>query len=103
MIKIKTSLINNSLLTNELLSAYIDLFWKKEKVFEQLTKGPGIQHLMIMCKASFNAHIIETGYRTLGHLRRLFLMVCSSFILPNSGPTISDGKGASTTPLSVSE
>src|SRR5258705_2698373 len=69
MIKIKTYSINNSLISNELLSAYIDLFWKE--VFEQLTKGPGMQHLMIMCKASFNAHIIETGMRTLGHLRRV--------------------------------
>jgi hypothetical protein len=69
MIKIKTYTISNSLLTNGLLSTYIDLFWKE--VFEQLTKGPGIHHLMLMCKISFNAHNIDVGYRTLGHLRRV--------------------------------
>jgi len=69
MIKIKTYTISNSLLTNELLATYIDLFWKE--VFHQLTKGPSMQHLMLMCKIFFNAHNIEVGYRTLGHLRRV--------------------------------
>ena len=56
MIKIKTYPISNSILTSELLSAYIDLFWKE--VFEQLTKGPSMHHLMM--------------HRwTLGHLRRV--------------------------------
>jgi hypothetical protein len=69
MIKIKSYSINNSLLTSELLSSYIDLFWKE--VFHQLTKGPSIQHLMLMCKISFNSKSMEMGYRTLGHLRRV--------------------------------
>jgi len=69
MIKLKSYPINNSFLTNELLSSYIDLFWKE--VFHQLTKGPSIQHLMLMCKISFNSRSMEMGYRTLGHLRRV--------------------------------
>lgn len=69
MIRLKSYLICNSVLTNGLLSTYIDLFWKE--VFEQLTKGPSIQHLMIMCKIAFNKPAIEMGYRTLGHLRRV--------------------------------
>ena len=67
MIKLKTYTINNSLLTNELLSAYINLFWKE--VFEQLTKGPSVQHLMLMCKVEFKEG--EVGYRTIGDLRRV--------------------------------
>jgi len=69
MIKLKTYSICNSLLTNGLLSTYIDLFWKE--VFEQLTKGPSVHHLMLMCKISFNATSMDMGYRTLGHLRRV--------------------------------
>jgi len=69
MIKIKTYPISNSILTSELLSAYIDLFWKE--VFEQLTKGPSMHHLMLMCKISFNSTSMDMGYRTLGHLRRV--------------------------------
>jgi hypothetical protein len=69
MIKLKTYSICNSLLTNGLLSTYIDLFWKE--VFEQLTKGPSVHHLMLMCKISFNVTSMDMGYRTLGHLRRV--------------------------------
>jgi len=69
MIQIKSYSVKNSLLTNELLSAYIDLFWKE--VFHQLTKGPSIHHLMLMCKISFNSTSMDYAYRTLGHLRRV--------------------------------
>ena len=69
MIKLKSYTICNSVLTNGLLSTYIDLFWKE--VFEQLTKGPSQHYLMLMCKIAFNEKSIEMGYRTLGHLRRV--------------------------------
>jgi hypothetical protein len=69
MIKLQKYSINNSLLTNELLSSYINLFWKE--VFHQLTKGPSQQHLMLMCKIAFNSTSMDMAYRTLGHLRRV--------------------------------
>lgn len=62
------TLLNNEYLPIVINNGYFDLFWKG--VFEQLTKGPATQHLMLMCKVAFNTKTIETDYRILGHLRK---------------------------------
>lgn len=64
MIKLTNYSINNVLLTNKVLSIYINKFWND--VYSQIK---GENHLWIMCKVHYSE--IELGYRTLGHLRRV--------------------------------
>jgi len=66
MIKFQSYSINNLLLTNQVLDAYITNFWND--VFSQLIKSSD-KHLLLMCKVEFNNS--ELGYRTLGELRRV--------------------------------
>src|SRR5882757_783819 len=64
MIQIKTYHIYKIMLTNQVLSAYINKFW-----VEIFTSIKDNTHLMLMCKVEFTKE--ELGYRTLGHLRRV--------------------------------
>ena len=64
MIKLINYPINNILLTNKVLSIYINKFWND--VYSQINSD---NHLWIMCKVNYSE--IELGYRTLGHLRRV--------------------------------
>jgi hypothetical protein len=66
MIKIKSYNLKNILLTNEILNAYINNFWKD--IYTPLLKE-GEKHLMLMCKVQFTDE--SMGYRTLGHLRKV--------------------------------
>lgn len=62
MVKFQTYKLNNLLLTNQLLEAYINHFWND--IFIPLQEN---KHLMVLCKVEFN----DSGYKTLGHLRRV--------------------------------
>lgn len=65
MIKTKTyPIVNNLLLTNEILGSYINNFWS-----DVFTNIKDTSHLMLMCKVQFTES--ELGYRTLGHLRKV--------------------------------
>ena len=64
MIKIQNYSINNVLLTNKVLSIYINKFWND--IYSQINSD---NHLWIMCKVNYSE--VELGYRTLGHLRRV--------------------------------
>jgi hypothetical protein len=64
MILIKKYSTNNILLSNEVLSAFINNFW--EENFNPLKKE---NHFMLMCKIQYSD--VELGHRTLGHLRRV--------------------------------
>jgi hypothetical protein len=64
MIKLQKYSINNILLTNKILSVYINKFW--DDIFSSIK---GENHLWLMCKVNFSES--ELGYRTLGHLRRV--------------------------------
>lgn len=60
MINLKTYTLNNVILSNEILSIYIDKLWSE--VFEENKEN----HLFLLCKANFTD--TDQGYRTLGHL-----------------------------------
>lgn len=62
MIKLQTYKLNNLLLSNEILEAYINRFW--DDIFTPIKDS---KHLMVLCKIEFK----NSGYKTLGHLRRL--------------------------------
>jgi len=65
MVKIKSyPIISNLTLTNELLVSYIKNFWMD--IFNDIKDT---SHLMLMCKVNFADE--KTGYRTLGHLRKV--------------------------------
>ena len=64
MIKLKTYSIKNLTLSNELLVTYINNFWG-----DILNNIKDTSHLMLMCKVQFSDE--TTGYRTLGHLRKV--------------------------------
>jgi hypothetical protein len=63
MIKIKTYSIENLFLTKEVVSVFINKFWKDEYPIKNQ------KHIMLMVKVQFTES--EMGYRTLGHLRRV--------------------------------
>ena len=62
MIKFQTYKLNNLLLSNQVLEAYINRFF--DDIFSPITDT---KHLMVMCKIEFN----DSGYKTLGELRRV--------------------------------
>lgn len=65
MIKtIKYNLPENIMLTTEVLNTYISQFWNE--VFAPII-GVNTKHLMIICKVKYG----ESGYKTLGPLRRV--------------------------------
>jgi hypothetical protein len=64
MIKLQTYSINQLLLSNKVLEAYINNFW-----IDIFTSIKDTKHLMLMCKVEFMES--EMGYRTLGDLRRV--------------------------------
>jgi hypothetical protein len=61
MVKFQTYKLDNLILTNHLLEAYINKFW--DDIFRPLSENN--KHLMVLCKVEFN----DSGYKTLGHLR----------------------------------
>jgi hypothetical protein len=66
MINTKTyPIVNNVLLTNEILDSYINNFWS-----DVFTNIKDTSHLMLMCKVQFteSQDSNSLGYRTLGHL-----------------------------------
>jgi hypothetical protein len=68
MIKLHSNSINNSLLTNKVLEAYITNFWNE--IFSPVVKASlAPKHLMLMCQIEFTDSTL--GYRTLGHLRKV--------------------------------
>jgi hypothetical protein len=64
MVKYQTYSLNNLMLTNQILEAYITNFWND--IFTSIKDN---KHLMLLCKVEFNES--EMGYRTLGDLRRV--------------------------------
>lgn len=72
MIKSQTYSINNLLITNEVLSSYVNNFWLD--VFYNIIANNQDKHLMILVKVHFlpeGTDGEDFGYRTLGHLRRV--------------------------------
>jgi len=71
MIKTKSYILPNSLITSELLIAYISKFWNY--VFSPLILNGVDQHLMVLCKVAYNQPMFDANpaYKTLGNLRRV--------------------------------
>jgi hypothetical protein len=69
MIKTISYTLNNSILTNELLIAYISKFW--DDIFSPLILKGADKHLMVLCKVAYNQpkFDINPAYRTLGYLK----------------------------------
>jgi hypothetical protein len=65
MLQLKNYKIQKTIVTNEVLNAYITHFWND--VFKPINNLSNSKHLMLMCKVEF----VDTGYRTLGHLRKV--------------------------------
>lgn len=63
MINIKTYLLKDKILSNEILSLYIDNFWSD--IFESNKEN----HLFLLCKIQFSN--TDDSYRTLGHLVKI--------------------------------
>jgi hypothetical protein len=64
--------INQQLtLTNEVLNSYILRFW--EDVFSNINQNNKVKHLMVLCKVKYSEveSEEESGYKTLGPLRRV--------------------------------
>jgi|ERR1700749_1188094 len=61
------NLQSNTILTQEVLSAYITNFWND--VFTKLHKDSNPKYLMILCKIEFTD--LSLGYRTIGYLRKV--------------------------------
>ena len=67
MLKYKTyTLTKNTMLSNEILVAYINNFWND--IFTPIINSSE-KHLMLMCKVEFTDKSL--GYRTLGQLRKV--------------------------------
>jgi hypothetical protein len=64
MIKTQTYPINNLPITSELLTSFINSFWRE--IFNSLRDT---NHLYLLCKVQFADQ--KVGYRTLGHLRKV--------------------------------
>jgi len=70
MIQLKTYKLNSIVLTNEIISAYINNFWKD--IFSKIASKQSKKiHLMLLLKVYYTDS--ELGYRTLGYLRRVNL------------------------------
>lgn len=72
MIPQKTSKINQQLiLTNEVLKSYVLKFWND--VFSKINQQNKTKHLMVLCKVKYSegSREVESGYKTLGPLRRV--------------------------------
>lgn len=67
MIKFQSYSLNNIILTNEVLTAYINNFWND--IFTNLLQNSKKVHLMLMIKVVYNDP--EIGTRTIGQLRRV--------------------------------
>jgi hypothetical protein len=81
------SYINNQqiILTPEVLNSYVLQFWNE--VFDQTNQGPSenVKHLMVLCKVKYSETEVESGYRTLGPLRRVEFKDLDLFIEYLSG------------------
>jgi len=67
MIKVKNYLLkNNLILTNDILSLYVNKFWNE--IFEPIVKGGDEYHLMILCKVQYPDN---TTYKTIAPLRKV--------------------------------
>ena len=72
MIQQKSYIINQQIiLTSEVLNSYVLQFWNE--VFDQTNQSENVKHLMVLCKVKYSETEteIESGYRTLGPLRRV--------------------------------
>nr|AQU12775.1 DNA polymerase [Thelephora ganbajun] len=69
MIKTIKYNLNNLMVTNEVLNSYILRFW--DDVFAPLIQDGSIKHLMVLCKVKYSESEAESGYKTLGPLRRV--------------------------------
>ncbi len=74
MIQSQTYTLNNLLLTNELVTSYIDNFWND--IFANIVSNNKDKHLLILVKVHYTQGQTdeegdELGYKTLGQLRRL--------------------------------
>jgi hypothetical protein len=79
MIKNKTYSLNSQLLlTSEVISSYVALFW--QDIFMSIAES-GNKHLMIICKIKYSdSDNNEYGYKTLGTLRRVEFKDMNLFI-----------------------
>jgi len=67
MIKVKNYFLkNNLILTNDILSLYVNKFWNE--IFEPIIKNGDQYHLMILCKVQYPDN---TTYKTIGPLRKV--------------------------------
>jgi len=67
MIQVKNYFLkNNLILTNDILSLYVNKFWNE--IFEPIVKGGDEYHLMILCKVQYPDN---TTYKTIGPLRKV--------------------------------
>ena len=70
MIKNKTYNLNQQIiLTNEVLNTYVLQFWNE--VFAPIKQNEKVKHLMVLCKVKYSEKEAESGYKTLGPLRRV--------------------------------
>ena len=67
MLKFKNYKLTKTIVTDEVLNAYINNFWND--VFTPINKSNTPKHLLLLCKVEFNDSAL--GYRTLGHLRKV--------------------------------
>src|ERR671926_1150255 len=64
MIKIKSYVVKDVLITNEILTSYVSKFW--HDVYSPIKDN---HHLMLICRLEYSDK--ELGYKTLGPLRRV--------------------------------
>jgi len=70
MIQQKIYKLNQQLiLTPEVLNSHILLFW--EDIFSKINQDKKVRHLMVLCKVKYSEKEAESGYKTLGPLRRV--------------------------------
>jgi hypothetical protein len=67
MLKFKNYKLTKTIVTDEVLNAYINNFWND--IFTPINNSKSPKHLMLMCKVVFADSAL--GYRTLGHLRKV--------------------------------
>ena len=67
MLQFKNYKLTKTIVTDEVLNAYINNFWND--VFTPINKSNAPKHLLLMCKVVFTDSAL--GYRTLGHLRKV--------------------------------
>ena len=67
MLQFKNYKLTKTIVTDEVLNAYINNFWND--VFTPINNSKSPKHLLLMCKVVFADSAL--GYRTLGHLRKV--------------------------------